>query len=447
MKKIHLPRKKLLLSTIGISIITLASFAYISWIKSDQEFIFGTEIVKKGTVSNTITATGTLEATNTVVVGTQVSGVIEKLFVDFNSVVKKGQLIAELDKSTLQSSLETAEADLERAEANFEYQESQLNRNKVLFEKELLAKSEYDLLVFNYKTSKAEVKSAKANLNRAQRNLSYASIYSPIDGVVLNRAVEEGQTVTASMNTPELYTIVNDLSIMQVEANVDEADIGMIKTSQRVEFTVDAFPEETFNGEVSEVRLQPTESSNVITYTVIVLVTNPELKLKPGMTASITDYVEEANDVLVLTAKALRFSPDHDLLEAYFKTLPEDMQMPDGRPQHGMNDSENKDMPEPKEGMQHSDGERPVPPEMDESHKIVWVKEGGIIHPSRIEIGTDDGTNVEILSGLEEGAEVITTLAIGASGSSKDDDTDRDDQKSPFVQERPKKASGGGPPR
>jgi HlyD family secretion protein len=289
--------------------VVIALFAIVVLFKyfngGEPEYVFSTTKVERASIINAITATGTLEATNTVVVGTQVSGVIEKLHVDFNSKVKKGQLIAELDKSTLFSSLQNSEADLERAQANFEYQESRLTRNKVVYEKDLLAKSEFDLILYNYKTSKAEVKSAKANLSRAKRNLSYASIYSPIDGIVLNRAVEEGQTVAASMNTPELFTITNDLSTMEVEANIDEADIGQLEMGQRVDFTVDAFSELTFKGDVAEIRLQPNEASNVITYTAIITVSNPDLKLKPGMTASITIYIEEANDVLIVKEKVL----------------------------------------------------------------------------------------------------------------------------------------------
>lgn len=402
----------------------------------NQEFIFTTSTVEKGNVGNTITVTGTLEATNTVVVGTQVSGVIEKLYVDFNSTVKKGQLIAELDKSTLQSSLENAEADLERAEANFEYQESLLNRNKVLSDKGLLAESDYDLILFNYKTSKAEVKSAKANLTRARRNLGYASIYSPIDGVVLNRAVEEGQTVAASMNTPELFTITNDLSVMQVEANVDEADIGMLKLKQRVEFTVDAFPDLTFDGEVSEIRLQPNESSNVITYITIITVSNPELKLKPGMTASIVTYVEEANDVIVVEEKAIRFTPDRQLLAEYMKqqsTAQANAQI--SRPDDVQEDRKTGPPPRPKEE------------ELDDLHKMVWVKNDDHMRPVVIEVGIDDGSNIEVVSGLEVGDIVVTSFEL-TSGSGAIVGTPKgDEQKSPFVQERPKRSGGGaGPP-
>jgi len=404
---------------------------------------FTTVKVEKGEVSNTITATGTLEATNTVEVGTQVSGVIEKLYVDFNDLVYKGQLIAELDKATLQSALETAEADLEKAQAKMEYEKATMERYESLYKKELLAKSDYDLIVYNYKTSQSEVKSAKANLDKAQRNLGYASIYSPIDGIVLNRAVEEGQTVAASMSTPELYTITNDLTTMQVEADIDEADIGQLAVGQRVEFSVDAFSEMTFEGKVSEIRLQPTETSNVVTYTAIITVHNPEHKLKPGMTASITAYVEEVSDVLVVAAKAFRFTPDSEMLSNYMKSLPEEMQMAQ-RPPRG----ERPDGATGGNADGQKKGSRPEgqgPPEMSETAKIVWVKEGEIIRPVPVEIGVDDGTNVEIVSGLEEGDEVITAMSIATSESAKEED--KTDGKSPFIQEGPGKRTGGGPPR
>ena len=430
-------KNKKTLWIIGL-VIVVVSLAIIAWQAkfNKQEFVLTTTTIEKGNLSNTITATGTLEATNTVVVGTQVSGVIEKLYVDFNSVVKKGQLIAELDKSTLQSSLENAEADLERSNASFEYQESNLARNKVLFKKDLLAKSDYDLVLFNYKTSKAEVKSAKANLSRAQRNLSYASIYSPIDGIVLNRAVEEGQTVASSMNTPELFTITNDLSTMQVEADIDEADIGQMKLKQRVEFTVDAFSELTFNGEVSEIRLQPNESSNVITYIVIITVSNPELNLKPGMTASITAYVEEANHVLLVSGKAIRFTPNYQLLDEYMRSVSEDVSKP-------MNETNSKD-----------NANRPVPPrkdrpELDDDHKIVWVKNDNNIQPTVIEVGITDGLNVEVVSGLQEGSVIVTSLELVNSSGNDVSNSKNDEGKSPFVQEGQKGPGGGpgGPPK
>ena len=351
-----------------------------------------------------------------------------------NSVVKKGQLIAQLDKSTLQSSLETAEADLERAMAENEYQVANLERIKKLYDNEVLPKSDYDLAVYSFKIGKAGMKSAEANLDRAQRNLSYAMIYAPIDGIVLNRAVEEGQTVTASMNTPELFTITNDLSTMQVEADVDEADIGMVEKGQHVEFTVDAFPDKTFKGEVSEVRLQPKESSNVITYTVIVSVENPERKLKPGMTASITDYVKEANDVLTMAGKAIRFQPEREVMMDYMSSLPEGSARPvPGNKKPAISGGENSSSPP----------SRPPSEELDENQKRVWIKDGATIKPVLVEIGINDGSKIEILSGLEEGDLVVTSMEKVSSSTIKKTDTAAEPS-SPFVQER---KGGGGPPR
>ncbi len=436
-------RRKIIIYAVVSCFILAAILTYSFTNTSSAGYVIETANVERGSISNTITATGTLEATNTVEVGTQVSGVIEKLYVDFNSEVKKGQLIAELDRSTLISSLETAEAESDRAAAEYEYQEKNLARMKTLFDKGVLSQSDYDEAIYNYKLTKASLKSAKANVEKAQRNLGYANIYSPIDGIVLNRAVEEGQTVAASMSTPELYTITNDLSVMQVEADVDEADIGMVKVGQNVDFTVDAFPDDTFKGSISEIRLQPNEDSNVITYTVIVTVENPEMKLKPGMTASITAYVEEANDVLLAAGKALRFSPDQEVMEEMMKSMPQGEMMPppgEGGPQMGEG------------GPNMQDGGMPGPPPgmgMDESNssmKTVWVKQGEMIHPARIEIGINDGTQVEILSGLNEGDEIVTSIEKGVK-EEVEQETEEEDESSPFVpQHKDKKGGPGGPP-
>lgn len=422
MKKLNLKKRKVAISVLAFILLATCTSAYLLSGNGKARYIFETVKVEKGSVSNTITATGTLEATNTVIVGTQVSGVIEKLYVDFNSKVKKGQLIAELDKSTLQSSLENTEAEVYNAQAEFDYQKANFDRIEKSFNKDLLSESEYDLAIYNYKKSEAGLKSAKANLNKAQRYLSYANIYSPIDGIVLNRAVEEGQTVTASMNTPELFTITNDLSEMQVEADVDEADIGMVKEGQRVEFTVDAFPDETFSGRITEVRLQPTETSNVITYTVIVSANNPEFMLKPGMTASITDYVEEVNDALVLAGKAIRFTPDREQVMNYFSNLPESE-----RPQH---------QPGKRPDQTTTPVESPESVEIPDNIKVVWVKNGTTLKPVTIETGVTDGLNIEIISGLNEGDEVITSMKMG-SQISDNSEKNEETQKSPFVQERP----------
>ncbi len=436
-------RKKIIIYVVVSCFILAAILTYSFTNKSNSGYVFETAKVERGSINNAITATGTLEATNTVEVGTQVSGVIEKLYVDFNSIVKKGELIAELDKSTLLSSLETAQAELNRAEAEFEYQSKNLERMKTLFDKDVLSQSDYDEAVYNYKLTKASVKSAKANVEKAERNLGYATIYSPIDGVVLNRAVEEGQTVAASMSTPELFTITNDLSVMQVEADVDEADIGMVKVGQKVDFTVDAFPDDTFTGAVSEIRLQPNEESNVITYTVIVAVENPDKKLKPGMTASITAYVEEANDVLLAAGKAVRFTPDSEVMKQMMESMSQGDMMP---PQYGERppmmegNGDMQEMPGPPPGM----GEQ----EEDDSHKTLWVKDGEMIHPVRVETGINDGTQIEILSGLNEGDEVVVGMTEGTAQDVENEDEDADEEESsPFVQQhKDKKGGPGGPP-
>ena len=259
-------------------------------------------------------------------------------------------------------------------------------------------------------------------------------IYSPIDGVVLNCAVEEGQTVTASMSTPELFTIVNDLTTMQVQANIDEADIGQVNPGQRVEFTVDAYSDDKFEGEVAEVRLQPNEASNVVTYSVIIEVANPELKLMPGLTASIITYVEEAYDVLCVSEAATSFTPDQQLLQKYIS----------------QNGEEKKPENEDADKNQNRPSSPPAPKdELDDSHRIVWVKVGYDIKPVEIEIGIDDGDNVEIISGLDDGSEILTSLVYTTNSIKTNDDDD--EQKNPFIQESQKGPGDGqrpqGPPK
>jgi len=397
-----------------LAILIVAAGIYLMMGRNSKDYVFETAKLSKGDISNTVTATGTLEATNTVVVGTQVSGVIKKIYVDFNSEVVKGQLLAELDKSTLQFSLDNAEADVANAQAEYDYQQTSYYRMTELFNKDLLSASDHDLASFNFKRSQAGLKSAKANLSRAEKNLSYAMIYSPIKGVVQNRAVDEGQTVAASMSTPELFTIANDLSSMQVQAYIDEADIGQIKTGQKVTFSVDSFQDETFEGKISEVRLQPRNSSNVVTYPVIIEVANPELKLKPGLTASITIYVEEVKDVLLVPAEAINFSPDKDLLSRY-------------RSAHNQSQA-------------NSSGQ-----DLDSSHSLVWVKDGDKVYSTVIETGIEGSAYIQVISGLAEYSEVLTSFAYTTVIKS---DNGSKETKSPFLQESKGGPGGGtaGPP-
>ena len=277
--------------------------------------------VTRGDVSSFITATGNIEPVTEVEVGTQVSGIIDKIYVDYNSEVKKGQLIAEMDKITLMSDLQSSQANFNGSKASFEFQEKTYNRNKALHEKQLISDTDFEQSEYNYLNAKAQYEQSKANLAKAQRNLSYATIYSPIDGVVINKAVEEGQTVAAGFNTPTLFNITADLTQMRVIADVDEADIGGITEGLRASFTVDAYPDEVFEGTVAQVRLgeksSSTTTSSVVTYEVVITAPNPDLKLKPRLTANVTIYKQEKKDVVVVPSRALRFTPNPSNAKGY----------------------------------------------------------------------------------------------------------------------------------
>lgn len=313
--------------------------------KKEESTTFTTEKVEKGNIQNSVTATGTIEPVTSVTVGTQVSGIVSKLYVDYNSVVKKGQVIAELDKANLLSQLNTAKANLKRskaevqntqanlhsAQAALSYQLSNYQRYRTLYNKGLISANDYENARLNYQQAQQQVASANENIasaqqqvasaqesvKQAQTNLSYATITSPIDGIVLSKSVEEGQTVAASFNTPELFTIAQDLTNMQVVANVDEADIGDVKPGERVTFTVDAYPDDTFSGMVKQVRQEATTTNNVVTYEVVISAPNSDLKLKPGLTANVTIYTAERQGVLSVPSKAFRFNPTQDLVGGY----------------------------------------------------------------------------------------------------------------------------------
>jgi HlyD family secretion protein len=381
-------------------------FAFKSFTAAEKTFTFETAKIGKGTISNTITATGTLEAIKTVAVGTQVSGVIEKLYVDFNSLVKKGQLLAQLDETPLLAQLEQTKSAVDQAEAQVKYQKATYDRYNTLVGKKLIAQSDFDLAEYNYNNAVASLRSAQSVYDKNKINLSYARIYSPIDGVILDRAVDEGQTVAASFNTPTLFSIANDLTQMRVEANIDEADIGQVKMNQRVEFTVDAYPDQKFAGSVTEIRMQPVVTSNVVTYTVIVGAPNPDQKLMPGMTASISIYVNEKNDILVVPGKALRFNADAITYSAYLKTIPE---------------NEMKQM-EPKTAVTESAAK---------GENFIWTKNKGVISRKEVKIGDNDGINYELLSGLKEGDEVV--LSMSEAKAAAEVKTAR----SPFMPTRP----------
>ena len=406
-------------------IITFSVFIVItSCHRGEKSYTFETAVVKKGSIINTITATGTVEADTTVLIGTQVSGIVSKIYVDFNSHVKKGQLLAELDKTPLQTQVQQAQASLDDAKSEVEFQTATYERYKALLEKNLVAQADYDQVKYNYDKAKANLKTSQAGYDKAIVNLNYASIHSPIVGVVLNRAVDQGQTVAASFSTPNLFTIGNDLTMMQVQANVDEADIGLVRQGQPVDFSVDAYPSQVFKGSVRQIRLQPVVTSNVVTYTVIVNAPNPDLKLMPGMTANITVLVEKVDSVLIIPGKALRFTPEPAWLAEYMKENPfGPRQRPGGTagtggqggqgvPGAGGGGNQGQRMAGQGEPSYQGDfqggeqtGKRPV---------FVWVLTADKVHRTRIVTGAIDGTNAEIKSGLKEGDEVILSMSLAS---------------------------------
>ena len=272
------------------------------------EFTYSTAVVEKQDITTSVTATGTIEPVTSVDVGTQVSGIVSKLYVDYNSVVKAGQIIAELDRTNLLSDLASAEANLKSAQSDLDFQKANHERYKNLYDQGLISANDYEQARLSYLRSQQTVAQQKESVKRARTNLSYATITSPIDGVVLSKEVEEGQTVASSFNTPTLFKIAQDLTNMRVIANVDEADIGEVREGQRVTFTVDAFPNDVFEGNVTQVRQQATTESNVVTYEVVISAPNDDLKLKPGLTANVNIFTLELKDVLAVSSKALRFS-------------------------------------------------------------------------------------------------------------------------------------------
>lgn len=381
---------------VWIAVAAVAVIGLIVWMlmgnKKEEKVNFSTEKVTKTDIQTSVTATGTIEPVTSVTVGTQVSGIVAHLYVDYNSEVKKGQVIAELDKTNLISELNTAKANLNSQQSNLNYQKSNFTRYQTLYSKGLVSANDFENARLSYQQAQQQVNTARESVRRAQTNLGYATITSPIDGVVLSKSVEEGQTVAASFNTPELFTIAQDLTNMQVIADIDEADIGDVKVGQRVTFTVDAFPEDTFQGSVKQVRQQPTTESNVVTYEVVISAPNGDLKLKPGLTANVTIFTMEHNGVLSVSNKALRFTPNEALLQKD-QTI-EDVNAP---------------------------------------HKL-WTLEGNVFKAHRVETGATNGTLTEILGGIEEGKVVLTDFSI----SSGNEDAQQGEQASnPFMPKRP----------
>ena len=373
---------------IAATVIIVAVAAWmLSGKQKDVQIQFKTEKAAKANIQNSVTATGTIEPVTSVTVGTQVSGIVSKLFVDYNSVVKKGQVIAELDKTNLISELNTSKANLASAQSSLKYETDNYNRYKTLFDKGLVSADEYETAKLSYDKAKQTVATAKESVAKAQTNLGYATITSPIDGVVLSKSVEEGQTVAASFSTPELFNIAQNLTDMRVIADVDEADIGEVKEGARVTFTVDAYPNDTFEGEVTQVRQEATTTNNVVTYEVVISAPNNDLKLKPGLTANVTIFTAEKQGVLCVPSKALRFTPTPETVG--------NMKIQD-------TNGKNK----------------------------VWTKEGNTLKAHNLQIGMSDGINTEVLSGISEGTVIVTGMEEMAQQS---EDMGEQQERSPFA--------------
>ncbi|MGP1624341.1 efflux RND transporter periplasmic adaptor subunit [Bacteroides heparinolyticus] len=397
-------KKKIIL----ISIAALLAVGAGCWLfgesKANHKVVYETATVTKGEISESITATGTIEPVTEVTVGTQVSGIIDKIYVDYNSTVTKGQLIAEMDRSTLQSELASQRAAYDGAKAEYEYQKKNYERNRGLHEKQLISDVDYEQAVYGYEKAKSSFESSRASLAKAERNLSYATITSPIDGVVTSRSVEEGQTVASGFSTPTLFTIAADLTQMQVVTDVDEADIAGIEEGQRATFTVDAYPNDTFEGVVTQIRLgqagssssssSTTSSATVVTYEVVISAHNPDLKLKPRLTANVTIYTLDRKNVLCVPARALRFTPEKPLI-----------------------------------------GDKDVVKDCESEHKL-WTREGNTFTAHPVEIGISNGISTEIIGGVDEGTVVITEAAVGgrAGGNSVPDSSQQANrEQSPFM--------------
>ncbi len=355
----------------GVVAMVAVAFWMMSGGKKEESVTFDTAKVAPANLMTSVTATGTIEPVTSVTVGTQVSGIVSKLYVDYNSVVKKGQVIAELDKTNLVSQLNASKATLASAQSKLNYESSNYKRYDALYKKGLVSADEYENAQLTYKQAREQVASAKEEVQRAQTNLGYATITSPIDGIVLSKAVEEGQTVAASFSTPELFTIAQNLKEMQVVADVDEADIGDVREGERVTFTVDAYPDDTFEGTVKQVRQEATTTNNVVTYEVVISAPNADLKLKPGLTANVTIYTAERKNVMCVPSKALRYTPTKETI-----------------------------------------GKRKI---VDCNGKNkVWTLEGNNIVAHRVNIGMTDGTNTELLDGMKTGTQVITGISMAA---------------------------------
>lgn len=379
-------RKKLWAWLIAVAIAIVLIWVFLLR-KEEQHIAFETTLPAQKDISEKVTATGTIQIVDTVAVGTQVSGIIKAIYVDYNSKVKKGQLLAEIDPTLLQAQADQIKGNLAAAQSSVTYQKATFDRQKQLYETGAISRSDYDNAANSYNTALANKSSIEAQLRSANQNLLYTRIYAPLDGIVLSRNVSVGQTVAASFSTPTLFVLAKDIHKMVVYASVDEADISQVSVGEHATFTVDAYLDNTFNGVVTEMRLQPVTSANVVTYSTLINVDNAEEKLKPGMTATVTIYTQEARNAWTIPVKATRYSPAPELAKEY-------------RLVH-LND---KTADEP-------------------GTAYVWVKNNLFLTQKKIRTGLNDNTHIAVLSGLQPNDTVIianpaiSETAAAAGGS------------------------------
>jgi len=430
-----------------VLLVAAAAVWFFFFRKKEAPVALQTESPQIGYISQSVTATGNIQPTDTVTVGSQVSGIIKALYTDFNDRVKKGQLLAQLDKSLFLAQVDQNKASLQSAQSQLTYQQSNFGRQELLYKTGAISKADYDNATYTLNNAKAQVENAKAQLASSEKNLSYTDIYSPMDGVVLTRNISVGQTVAASFNTPTFFTIAKDITKMQVQANVDEADIGNVAHGQRVTFTVDAFLDNVFQGSVEEIRLKPVTSANVVTYTTIINAPNDDQKLKPGMTANVTIYTKEVDSALLISAKALQFQPDSAVLGEKYRIV---YDTTSGRGRRAR-----------KEGAQAT-GPRNSPNSITGSKKFrkgdttavkvkdssqvqaseiahVWVlQDSTTLVQRKIRTGLNNDTQVQVLEGLTTSDVVVTGVEQVVKGASSPA------AKSPFLPQRTMRPGGRG---
>lgn len=422
-----------------VLLVAIAAVWFFFFRKKEAQVVLQTESPQMGYISQSVTATGTIQPVDTVTVGAQVSGIIKTLFTDFNAKVRKGQLLAQLDKSLFLAAVDQNKAQVASAQSQLTYQQANFGRQELLYKTGAISRADYDNATYTVNNAKAQLENAKAQLASSEKNLSYTDIYSPMDGVVLTRSISVGQTVASSFNTPTLFTIAKDITKMQVQANVDEADIGNVQHGQRVTFTVDAFLDDVFQGSVEEIRLKPITSANVVTYTTIINAPNDDQKLKPGMTANVTIYTKEIDNALLISAKALKFEPDLSLAKKY--TIVADSST--GRKEHRRRPS----------GADSITGSRKLrkgdttTTRVKDSSRVqaseiahVWVLvDSTKLVQKKIRTGLNNDTQVQVLDGLSTADLVVTGIEQVAAGG-----TGTPAARSPFLPQRSRRPGGRG---